>query len=144
MTQNKQKQNLSHNGGIQIRGFPGYRTRDNRSGLDPLDTRAEAAFMEGTFYRNLYTFRLRTRNPFYLALMFLFGVVPFLGSIALALASFGTSPAWLILLVPTLITLPLSINFVLSILQIARIIPPLNPLRSVQQNARKRDKKSSK
>lgn len=75
MPQNKLKrdQYLNSNDSL-LPGFPGYRTRQERSGLDPLDTNREAAFMEGTFYRNLFTLRLRTRNAFYLFLMFLFGV----------------------------------------------------------------------
>ena len=141
MAQNKQRQNVNLMSGGQIRGFPGYRTRENRSGLDPLDARAEAAFMSGTLYRNLYTLRLRTRNPFHLALMFIFGVVPFLGSVALAVATFATSPSWLILIFPSLITIPLSINFILSILQIAGVIHPLKSIESIQQNAKRRDKK---
>jgi len=144
MPQNKQRQNDYLDGGVQIRGFPGYRTRENRSGLDPLDTRAEAAFMEGTFYRNLYTLRLRTRNSFYLVLMFVFGVVPFSGSVALAIATFTTSASWLILILPSLITFPLTINFVLSILQIAGLIPAQKSIKSIQENIKKRNKKIPK
>jgi hypothetical protein len=55
-------------------GTPGYRTRDNLSGLDPVDTYAESARMEGLFYRLLLTGRLRTKNPFFLLMMFI-GVV---------------------------------------------------------------------
>jgi hypothetical protein len=144
MPQNKHRQNELLESGGQIRGFPGYRTRDNRSGLDPLDSRAEAAFMQGTFFRNLYTFRLRTRNPFYLALMFIFGVVPFLGSIALALATFSVSATWLILILPSLITIPLSINFVLSLLQMMGVIPPLKSIKPIQENAKRKNKKLPK
>jgi hypothetical protein len=66
MPQNKQKRDAKLGGETQLQGWPGYRTRDNRSGLDPLDTQPEAAHMEGTFFHNLFTLRLRTRNPFYL------------------------------------------------------------------------------
>jgi len=70
MPQNKQKRDERLGGEGTIRGLPGYRTRDDRSGLDPVDTPAEAAHMEGVFYRNILYLRLRTRNKFYLALMF--------------------------------------------------------------------------
>jgi hypothetical protein len=73
MPQNKSKRNAYMDGENQLPGVPGYRTRQGRSGYDPLDTNREAAFMEGTFYRNLFTLRLRTRNTFYLILMFIFG-----------------------------------------------------------------------
>jgi hypothetical protein len=75
MPQNKMKRNAYLDGESQLPGLPGYRTRQGRSGYDPLDTNREAAFMEGTFYRNLFTLRLRTRNAFYLVLMFIFGTV---------------------------------------------------------------------
>ena len=41
-------------------GFPGYRTRPDRSGLDPVDTYREEAFMEGMFLKRLFTLKLRT------------------------------------------------------------------------------------
>lgn len=122
MPRNKQKQD-SPGEGRQLLGWPGYRTRSNRSGLDPLETENEAAHMEGTFLRNVFTLRARTRNPFYLLLMFLFGVVPFGVSIALALG--GLPRPDTSLLVPAtyfavfmLITGAVTINFLLSILEL--------------------------
>ena len=56
-----------------MRGIPGYRTRQDRTGFDPLDTSAESAHMEGLFLRKLFALRLRTRNPLYLLMMFSFG-----------------------------------------------------------------------
>jgi hypothetical protein len=56
----------------QTRGFPGYRTRPNRSGFDPLDTYAEEYHVPGVFLRNWFTLKVRTRKPFYLVLMFIF------------------------------------------------------------------------
>jgi hypothetical protein len=46
-----------------LRGYPGYRTRDGRSGLDPIDNDAEGGHMAGVFLRHLLTGRLHTRNP---------------------------------------------------------------------------------
>jgi len=82
----------------RLRGFPGYRTRENRSGLDYLDSSTEAAHMEGVFYQNLFTFRLRTRKPLYLILMFLFGVLPLIGIVVLTWTVFSESLAWMILI----------------------------------------------
>jgi hypothetical protein len=62
-------------------GWPGYRNRPSRSGLDPVDTYLEEAFIEGMFLRRLLTLQLRTKNRFYLGLMFLAGLVSLLLSI---------------------------------------------------------------
>jgi hypothetical protein len=104
------------NNPYQIRGFPGYRIRPNRCGLDPMDTYAEQYFMLGIFLRNLFTLKLRTKNPFYLVLMLLFGFVPFVMFLIAILDSliFSVSFEWIILLlliflvlVPVLLTIHL-------------------------------------
>lgn len=66
-------------------GWPGYRTRQGRSGYDPLTYEFELAHMQGTIIRALWVGKFRTRNPFYLVLMiyvgsqyFLAGILPFL------------------------------------------------------------------
>ena len=91
MPQNKSKRDSFLDGENQLPGLPGYRTRPGRSGYDPLDTNREAGFMEGTFFRNLFTLRLRTRNPFYLILMFVFGA-PISVFMPLALYVISTAP----------------------------------------------------
>lgn len=63
-------------------GRPGYRTRSGSSGLDPIESNLEMAFMEGTFYRRLFTGKLRTRKPVYLALMVVAGSVLILPLVA--------------------------------------------------------------
>ncbi len=55
-------------------GFQNYLHGQGRSGLDPLDTSRTAAGIEGWFLRRLFTFTLRTRNIFSLAMMLFFGV----------------------------------------------------------------------
>ena len=69
-----------------LQGWPGYRTRAGRSGLDPVDNRTEAGHMAGLVIRDLLTVTLVTRNPFYL---FTFGVlgVLFLAPFGLAIFS---------------------------------------------------------
>ena len=42
-------------------GWPGYRTRDGRSGYDPIDTRTEAAHTAGAFIQRLFTGQLRIK-----------------------------------------------------------------------------------
>ena len=148
MPQNKQKKEQSTSGD-QLPGWPGYRTRPNRSGLDPLDSRAEAGHMGGTFLRRLFTFKARTRNPVYLVLMFIFGVIPFL---TLVVFTIGGLPGlnidslvpmiYLIFLI--LILGAVSINFLFSILEILGVIPAPRGVKSIRSKAQARKKKLPK
>jgi len=147
MAQNKLKKDNHLGGENQLPGFPGYRTRPGRTGYDPLDTNREAAFMEGTFYRNALTLRLRTRNMFYLILMFVFGVVPF---VPLFFAMIQRVPEILqdiylgglqelvLLVLFTFVTGAITINFLLSILEIMKIIPPLRTNKAEPTKERKK------
>ena len=127
MSPNKQKEDEKIDGS-QLPGWPGYRTRSNRSGLDPLDTRSEAAHMEGVFLRNIFTFRARTKNPLYLGMMFVLGVVPFTVFLALLLTDFPQLNLYLLFFgsLLVLVTGAITVNFVLSILEILKIIPHQN------------------
>jgi hypothetical protein len=49
-----------------IPGLPGYRTRDGRSGLDPVDSGTEAGHTLGTYIQKLFTGQLKVNNPIYL------------------------------------------------------------------------------
>lgn len=128
MPQKKRKRD-ENNSEVELPGWPSYRTRSNRSGLDPLDTRSEAAHMQGVFLRNIFTLRARTRNPFYLILMFVFGVVPFMTILLFLLPSLPELdlPFVIYLVLVVLILGAVTINFLLSILEILRIISPLKP-----------------
>ena len=99
----------------QLLGFPGYRQRDGRSGLDPIDNENELGHMEGSFARALFTLKLRTRNPLYLIGMFLLGVVPTVISIVMLAATLGESNNWIPVILMNVVTLPLTINFFMSI-----------------------------
>jgi hypothetical protein len=137
MPQNKSKRNINFGSEGQYPGIPGYRTREGRSGLDPIETNLEGAYMEGTFYRNLFTLRIRTRNIFYLVLMFIFGVVPLFGLIYLVGIGFYESTQdkhnliLFVLIVLFLLLIPgaITLNFFLSILEIMKLIPPLHKKR---------------
>jgi hypothetical protein len=50
-------------------------SNSNGPGLDPIQTSRTMASVEGMFLRKLFTFNIRTRNPFSLFVMLLFGVV---------------------------------------------------------------------
>jgi hypothetical protein len=153
MPQNKSKRNINFGSEGQYPGIPGYRTREGRSGLDPIETNLEGAYMEGTFYRNLFTLRIRTRNIFYLILMFIFGVMPLFGLIYLVGIGFyestqtmGNSILIFIILTILLLLIPLAItlNFLLSILEIMKLIPPLYKKRPKVKEVKKKMPKRRK
>jgi hypothetical protein len=56
-------------------GLPGHRTAMGRSGLGYLATQAEMAYMQGLMIRWLFTGKFRTRNPIYLFVMFMLGLL---------------------------------------------------------------------
>jgi tetratricopeptide (TPR) repeat protein len=67
-----------------VPGWPGHRTMQGRSGLDPLENEFEFAHIQGVILRKLWAHKLRTKNPAYLlfmtvvgALYFLYGAAPF-------------------------------------------------------------------
>ncbi len=147
MPQNKQKRDAFFDGNL-FGGMPGYRNRPGRSGLDYMETTAEAAHMEGMFYRRLFTFKLRTRNPFYLAMMGGGGLLVSGMLIALVIDQYarGKDPGFL-LLVPgiyLLISIPLTINFILSIRDIVRGVPNSLSDRPHLAQIRKPEKKQPK
>lgn len=138
MPQNKRKRDARLTGENLARGMPGYRNRPGRSGLDLQDNSAEASRMEGVLLRKVLTGRARTRSPFYLVLMFLFGFVPFVTILALQIgagldglktlhtihlptAAMTIFAAVVTLVVPGLI----AAAFVMSILEILHVIPPV-------------------
>lgn len=55
-------------------GEPGYRLREGRSGLDPIDANTEAGHTAGTFLRDLFTGRLIVRSPLGLIVLGLLGL----------------------------------------------------------------------
>ena len=103
-------------------GWPGYRTRTNKSGLGYVDTVAELAHMEGVMVRWLITGKFRTHNPFYLLGMALIGL--FYGGIPLVLilheVFVGGHRELLVLLVSALpnivVGILLLVNFGLSLM----------------------------
>jgi len=153
MPQNKHKRDEPLGVEGSIRGLPGYRTRDNRSGLDPVDTPAEAAHMEGVFYRNIFYLRLRTRNKFYLALMFFFGFIPFIFLIYFSIYAIyfdaydSMTVDWYSLAriaFFALTTGAITINLFLNVLEIAGIIPTKSKPKSLPKNRRKKFPKRRK
>ena len=96
-------------------GWPGYRTRDNRSGYDPIDTRTEAAHTTGSFIQKLFAGQLRIRNPIYLFLSSLLGLILSLPLFLTILETVKGNPptwdVWFVMLIAAIIGLALLINF---------------------------------
>lgn len=96
-------------------GWPGYRTRDGRSGYDPIDTRTEAAHTVGTFIQYLFTGRLRIKNPIYLVISGVLGlalVIPLILAIAETFnRNMFSLDAWITLLIVGIVGLAILINF---------------------------------
>ena len=103
-----------------LRGWPGYRTRDGRSGLDPIDTRAEAAHTAGTIIHKLFVGHVR--NPIYLFLFGVFGLVLFTPIVLAISELLNGNPfpldAWIILLIPGIIGLAILINIIRNLISI--------------------------
>lgn len=69
-----------------VPGWPGHRTMQERSGLDPLENDFEFAHIQGVILRKLWARKFRTKNPAYLLFMAVVGVLYFLyGAAPLAL-----------------------------------------------------------
>jgi hypothetical protein len=56
-------------------GWPGYRTRQGKSGLAYAETVAEEAHFEGQMLRWLYFEKFRTHNPIYLLFLFILALL---------------------------------------------------------------------
>ena len=101
-------------------GWPGYRTSNNKSGLDYLETRAEWAHMQGVMIRWMITGKFKTRNPIYLFLMTLFGIFQ-ASPVLLFLSREGRATLLqnlLVFLVPILVGLLLLGNVILSLIKV--------------------------
>jgi hypothetical protein len=106
-----------------LRGYPGYRTRAGRSGLDPIDNDAEGGHMTGVLLHHLMTGRLRTRNPFILLVWTILGlgITPFILAILEALRGnllpFG---AWVVITIAGLFGILMLVNVIRNILHFLR------------------------
>jgi hypothetical protein len=100
-------------------GWPGYRTRDGRSGYDPIDTRTEAAHTAGTIIQSLFTGDVR--QPFYLFLSCALGLVLITPLVLAILESLNGNMlpwnAWMFLLVTGIAGIVILINFVRNMIK---------------------------
>jgi hypothetical protein len=100
-------------------GWPGYRTREGRSGYDPIDTRTEAAHTAGTILQKLFTGRMR--NPVHLVFLAVLGLV-LLAPLVLAISELMSGHglpwnAWLFVSITGLAGLVILINFIKNLIQ---------------------------
>jgi hypothetical protein len=112
---NKDKQDNSSS----LPGWPGYRTRDGRSGYDPIDTRTEAAHTAGTIIQRLFTGEIR--KPLYLFLSGVLGLV-LITPLILAISEIRNGHvlpwnAWIFLLVTGIAGIVILINFVRNMIK---------------------------
>ena len=121
---NTPKEKDDRNDPSSLPGWPGYRTRDGRSGYDPIDARTEAAHTLGTFIQNLFTGQLRIRNPIYLFLSGVLGlvlIIPLLLAISEMLNGNPFSlDAGIALLIAGIIGIAVLTNFVKSLIRIIK------------------------
>jgi hypothetical protein len=116
----KDKDDRSNPGALP--GWPGYRTRDGRSGYDPIDNRTEAAHMAGTFIQKLFAGQLRIRNPVYLFLLCVSGLVLIIPLILAISETMKGNPfswdAWIFVLITGIVGLAALINFLKNLIRI--------------------------
>ena len=118
--ESSQPEKSPHVASSSRQGFPGYRTRAGRSGLDPLDNDAESGHMAGVMLHRLLAGKLGTRNPLTLLVWGLLGlgcVAPLLLAILEAfrgnLLPFG---AWVLTTISFILGIALLVNLAKNLL----------------------------
>ena len=109
-----------NNSSALLPGWPGYRTREGRTGYDPIDTRAEAAHTAGTLVQKLFTGQVR--NPIYLFLLGVLGLL-LIAPLVLAISEMMNGNqfpwnAWLFLLITGIVGLAILINFIKNLIKV--------------------------
>ena len=115
----KTKDQGKQNDPSALPGWPGYRTREGRSGYDPIDTRTEAAHTAGTIIQTLFTGQIQ--NPLYLFLLGTLGFVlitPLVLAIVEALNGHLLPwKAWIFLLLTGIAGVVILINFIKNLIR---------------------------
>jgi hypothetical protein len=103
-------------------GWPGYRTRQGRSGYDPIDSRAEAGHMAGTILQRLFTGQIRNRIVlFLLSFLGLILITPFVAVVSEARnGNLFPWSAWLFALVIAIVGTAISVNVIRNLVRIIR------------------------
>ena len=103
-------------------GWPGYRTRDGRTGYDPIDTRSEAAHSAGTIIQKLIAGRIR--KPLHLFLLSLLGLILITPLVLAILETMNGNPfpwnAWILILITGFVGLAVLINCIKNLINIIK------------------------
>ena len=119
-SKNPNDKDEQNNPSALLPGLPGYRTRDGRTGYDPIDTRTEAAHTAGITIQKLFTGRIR--NPIYLILSGILGLV-LITPLVLAISEIMNGNqfplnAWIILSITGVVGIAILINFIKNLITI--------------------------
>ena len=103
-------------------GWPGYRTRQGRSGYDPIDSRAEAGHMAGTILQRLFTGQIQNRIIlFLLSFLGLILITPLVVVISEARnGNLFPWNAWLFALVIAIVGTAILVNVIRNLLRMIR------------------------
>ena len=117
----KSKDDRQDNPG-SLPGWPGYRTRQGRSGYDPIDSRAEAGHMAGTILQKLFTGQIRNRIIlFLLSVLGLILITPLVAVISEARnGNLFPWNAWLFALVIAMVGTAILVNVIRNLLRLTR------------------------
>jgi hypothetical protein len=119
LSKGRKKSKDKQRGSGALPGWPGYRTREGRSGYDPIDTRTEAAHTAGTIIQKLFTGQ--TRNPISLFVLGVLGLALITPLILGILEAMGGNQlpwnAWLFLVITGIVGLAILINFIRNLIE---------------------------
>jgi hypothetical protein len=104
-------------------GWPGYRTRDGRTGYDPIDTRSEAAHTTGTIIQKLIYGNIRNRiQLFLLTVLGLALIAPLVVAISETMnGNLFPWNAWILILITGFVGLAVLVNCIKNPISIIRI-----------------------
>jgi hypothetical protein len=116
------KAKVERNDPSTLPGCPGYRTRDGRMGLDPIDTRSEAAHTAGTIVQKIIYGNIR--NSVQLFLLGVLGLVLITPLVLAILETMNGNPfpwnAWILILTIGFIGLAVLINCIKNLINMIR------------------------
>jgi len=118
----KKSNNDRQDNSSSLPGWPGYRTRQGRSGYDPIDSRTEAGHMAGTILQKLFSGQVR--NPLVLFLLSVFGII-LIAPLAVVLSEAGNGnlfpwSAWLFALAMAVSGTAILVNVIKNLFRIIR------------------------
>ena len=103
-------------------GWPGYRTRDGRTGLDPIDTRSEAAHSAGMIVQKLIYGNIR--NPIHLFLLSILGLTLVIPLVLAIFETINGNPfpwnAWILILITGFVGLAVLVNCIKNLINMIR------------------------